>query len=434
MPLVVLGTNHRTAKLDLRERWSYQAIEITTTLKHLSDKLNTNEIILLSTCNRTEVYCDINNPDDVIKWFNEEIKPVTALDIKKHGYFYQNKDAVSHIMRVASGLDSLVLGEPEILGQFKQAYRLAQKANTVGKKFGKLFNQAFSAAKSVRTNTDIGSNSMSVASASVNLVVNEFCDSVIDELEVLLIGSGDTIKTVGRSLIRKNITKLSIVNRNHIHAKDLAEDLKSYAKSKINKELNIDTYDLSILNSLENYKNFNIIFSATRSPVYILTADKIQKLTAKFRNNLSNDKLLLIDLAVPRDIEPICGSMAQVKLYTVDDLENILNNNLLQRKRAAIQAEEIIKKMANEFCSWENSILLMSSLCKYREQAELMCRDVIEKAEKKLDAGEDPKYVVISSLELLRNKLLHHPTITLKNMVQHKSQSEIEELKDLFNL
>lgn len=239
MSLVVLGANHRTAKLQLRERWSYQTDEVVTTLEGLSRKLNINEIALLSTCNRTEVYCDIDNPNKVINWFNQEVMPITSINIDEHGYFYQDQEAVTHIMRVASGLDSLVVGEPQILGQFKQAYRLAKKANTVGKKLDKLFKQAFTVAKSIRSNTEIGSHSMSIASVSINLIASEFKQDNLGELGILLIGSGDTIKTVGRNLIKKNITKISIANRNRLHANDLAEDLVSYAKEKMIKILKL---------------------------------------------------------------------------------------------------------------------------------------------------------------------------------------------------
>lgn len=431
MSLVVLGTNHRTAKLDLRERWSYQLLEVTTALKHLSARLQTKEVVLLSTCNRTEVYCDVNQPSEVISWFNEEVRPATNLDISEHGYFYQDKDAVSHIMRVASGLDSLVLGEPQILGQFKQAYRLAQKAKTVGKKFDRLFSQVFSVAKSVRSDTDIGLNSMSVASASVNLALNELAEGSISNPNVLLIGSGDTIKTVGRTLIKKNITKISIANRNQIHAQDLADDLIAYAKTKLDQDITVNIHNLDIINNFAHAELFNVIFTATSSPVYLVNRANIVE---KLKQHSTLDKLVLIDLAVPRDIDPACAELPQVHLYKIDDLEKILQNNKKQRVQAAKQAEAIISKMANDFCDWESSILLMSSLCKYREQAEIMCREVIERAEKKLDAGQDPKQVVITSLELLRKKLTHHPTITLKNMAKNKSQSEVSELQDLFNL
>ena len=428
MPLVVLGANHKTAKLELRERWSYQATEITTTLKKLSNRLKTNEIVLLSTCNRTEVYCDIDNTDDIISWFNQEIQPITSLDLQHHGYFYQDKAAVSHIMRVAAGLDSLVVGEPEILGQFKQAYGLAQKAKTVGKKLDKLFNQALNTAKFVRTNTELGQYSMSVASTSTNIILNEFGKDdqyQLNALQILLIGSGDTIKTVGRTLIKKNITRISIVNRNPLHANDLADDLINYARDELNQEININIHDFNILTDPTKLQGFNVIFSATRSPLYLLTKDIVEKI-------VNNKKLLLIDLAVPRDIDPKCSELKEVCLYTVDDLQAIVNNNKAQRLKEAAKAEEIIKCKVEEFCSWESSLLLMASLCQYREQAELMCEDVIEKAQKRLDSGQDPSEVLISSLQLLRNKLLHHPTMTLKTMVKNNTDMEI--LKDLFNL
>ncbi len=433
MSLVVLGVNHKTAKLQLRERWSYQPNEVVTTLETLSKKLDTDEIALLSTCNRTEVYCDINNPEQVINWFNQEIKPITCIDIETHGYFYQDEEAVTHIMRVASGLDSLVVGEPQILGQFKQAYSLAKKANKVGKKFDKLFNQAFCVAKSIRNNTEIGLNSMSVASVSIDLIASEFKQENFDELEILLIGSGDTIKTVGRNLVKRNINQISIANRNRLHANDLAEDLFSYAKLKNNNNIDVKIFDLGLLKQPEVLAKFDVIFTATSSPVPLVHKNVIQSSLDICNGVKPKGKLVLIDLAVPRDIEPECTELKQVCLYTVDDLETILNNNNAQRKEAAFRAEKIVLKYAQDFCSWETSLTLLASLCSYREQAELMCQDVIAKAQKRLDAGHDTKEVLVSSLQLLRNKLLHHPTVTLKALSK-SNDTDLEQIKDLLNI
>lgn len=427
MSLVVLGTNHKTAKLDLRERWSYQVDEIATTLENISKKLNVEEVALLSTCNRTEVYCDIDNPDRLINWFNTEISPYTSLNIEQHGYVYQNKAAVSHMMRVASGLDSLVIGEPQILGQFKQAYRLAKKAKTLGKKFDKLFSQTFSVAKTIRNNTDIGLHSMSVASISADLVQSEFTEMSHQDLNVLLIGSGDTIKTVGRSLLKHGIGNLTIANRNCAHAHDLAEDLKSHAFEKYARDITVTINGLNILEDAVKLSQFDVVFTATSSPVPLLHKNTIAQ-----RNSTS--KLLLIDLAVPRDIEPGCVECENICLYTVDDLEKIITKNSKQRQLAALQAEKIINSSVEDFCDWESSLLVMASLCQYREQAEQMCEDVIQKAHKRLDAGHDTKEVLVSSLQLLRNKLLHHPTITLKSLAKQNNNTEVDLLKDLFNL
>lgn len=464
MSLVVLGTNHKTAKINLRERWSYQVDEVVTTLESLSEKLNTSNIAILSTCNRTEVYCDINQADDLINWFNQEISPITDISLDTHGYVYQNQEAVSHIMRVASGLDSMVIGEPQILGQFKQAYRLAKKAKTIGKKLDKLFTQAFSVAKSVRSNTEIGLHAMSVASVSSDILSKEFNHESIEQLEVLLIGSGDTTKTVGRSLIKQGIYKISIANRNQLHAHDLSDDLVSYAREKFGKNISVNVYPLSIINNAQDLVKYNVIFTATMSPVPLITKDIIEQVQLLNRNTVISDveprsimldsdssrdaldrndvvksigsefnKLLLIDLAVPRDIEPECSDLKSVCLYTVDDLEMIINKNNIQRQESAIKAQEIINNHVNEFCTWENSLSVMASLCQYREQAEQMCDEIIERAHKRIDAGHDTKEVLVSSLQQLRNKLLHHPTMTLKSFAENNN-TEMGLIKDIFNL
>ena len=430
MSLVVLGTNHNSAGLELRERWSYGLSEIPTTLEKLKQSLDAEDVVLLSTCNRTEIYCDLEEPDRLLNWFKQEISPSTDLDITKHGYFYHDRAAVNHIMRVASGLDSLVLGEPQILGQFKQAYRLAKKANTIGKKFDKLFTKAITAAKSVRTYTDIGVHPVSVASASVNLLIEKLqANQDLNDLRILLIGSGDTIKIIGKTLINKNITNITITSRNSLHANDLAAQLADLKQAA---DHQIDTQDFKIITNPTDLSQYDVIFSATRSPVFVLSYDIVKQAIEK--NKLSNKNLLLIDLAVPRDIDPLADSLENVSLYTVDDLKDILSNNNSERQKAAVYAEQIIEQYTDEFYSWEKSLLTLASVCTYRQQAEAICTEVIEKAKRKLQAGQDPEEVLTSALLLLRNKLLHHPTMSLKSTLNTENNHQVELLKDFFNL
>ncbi|MBP9721765.1 MAG: glutamyl-tRNA reductase [Gammaproteobacteria bacterium] len=450
MSLIVLGTNHKSAALERRERWTYGIEEIPITLENLKTKLQANDVVLLSTCNRTEIYCDIAEPERLINWFNVEVKPSTDLDITRDGYFYEDKEAVAHIMRVASGLDSLVVGEPQILGQFKQAYRLAKKANTVSKKFDKLFTQAISAAKTVRTYTDIGSQPVSVASASVALLIKNLLALENNNtnhtlgLKILLLGSGDTIKTIGKTLlaklekivnIGKNIDSITIASRNTLHASDLAIELSNYhALNPVNfvNFANFAIENFDIINNPEALGQYDIIFTATRSPVFILTYNIIEAISrAKL---LQNKKLFLIDLAVPRDIDPKCQGLANISLFTVDDLQSTIERNTTKRKKAVRYAENIILQHTKEFYDWEKSLLALSSICSYRQQAEEMCSDVIEKAKRKLESGQDPEEVLIHALYLLRNKLLHHPTMTLKSLVQEQKMPEVELLKDFLNL
>ena len=423
MPLVVLGTNHNSVGLDLRERWSYSISEIPLTLEKLQIRLKAKDVALLSTCNRTEIYCDLDQPQDLIDWFNQEISPSTEIDINQHGYVYQDKDAVTHVMRVASGLDSLVIGEPQILGQFKQAYRLAKKANTIGKKFDKLFTQAISAAKTVRTYTDIGLHPVSVASTSVALLIQQLKNNdiynTIDfaRLKILLIGSGDTIKIIGKNLISKKLGNITITSRNSLHANDLAMELE-------NDHTAINTENFSVINDPLCLAQYDVIFSATRSPVFVLSYDVIKEI-----NRLK--KLYLIDLAVPRDIDPKAAELENVDLYTVDHLKEILINNTSERQKAASYAEHIIAQYTNEFYSWEQSLFALASVCTYRQKAEEICTEVMAKAKRRLQAGQDPEEVLTNALLLLRNKLLHHSTMTLKSHVN--PEEEVDLLKDFLN-
>ncbi len=433
MPLVVLGTNHNSVGLDLRERWSYSIAEIPITLEKLKIRLKARDVALLSTCNRTEIYCDLDEPQNLIDWFNQEISPSTEIDINQHGYIYQDKAAVTHVMRVASGLDSLVVGEPQILGQFKQAYRLAKKANTIGKKFDKLFTQAISAAKTVRTHTDIGLHPVSVASTSVALLIQQLKNDNVSSLEdlarlkILLIGSGDTIKIIGKNLINKKFKNITITSRNSLHANDLAMQLIDHQNDLSTS--NITTKSFQIINDPQALAEYDVVFSATRSPVFVLSYEVIKNIKKTKCQGLN--KLLLIDLAVPRDIDPKVGELENADLFTVDHLKEILINNNAERQKAASYAEHIIEQYTNEFYSWEQSLFALASICTYRQKAEEICTEVIAKAKRKLHAGQDPEEVLINSLLLLRNKLLHHPTMSLKSSVN--PEVEVDLLKDFLN-
>lgn len=436
MSLVVLGTNHKSAKLEVRERWSYGFNEIPDVLKSIRNDLAISEVVLLSTCNRTEIYCDIENPDDLINWFNKVIKPSTTLDLATHGFMYHGQQAVMHLMRVASGLDSMVLGEPQILGQFKQAYQIAKDAKTIGKKFDKLFDQVFSVAKSVRANTDIGAHPISVASASVNLLLNELGVNDCVDLNILLIGSGDTIRIIAETLISKNIKNISLTNRTKSNAQELADSLNKALALHPDNNTKVIVHDFDVIEKAELPKNlatlktFDVVFSATQSQNYILNQHTVEKII----NSDQNKQLVLIDLAVPRDIDPKCIDLPHTCLYSIDDLDVILQHNTQLRHKSALEAEKIIKQYANDFFAWERSLFVLSSICQYRQQADAMCADVMEKAKRKLDAGQDPEEVLMSALELLRNRLMHHPTVTLKSLAEQEKISEVELLKDFLNL
>lgn len=450
MSLVVIGINHKLASLEFRERWTYNSAapeQMCSNLQKISSKFM-SEVAILSTCNRTEIYCyqDNNNQlsTNVYDWFLQEITASTCINIKQHGYLLENNDAIKHMIRVASGLDSMVIGEPQIFGQFKQAYNIAKQANTIniGKNFDYLFKHVIKSAKNIRTNTDISLYPVSIASIAVDLLA----DQNINNINILLIGSGDINTAVARSLLKKinnnklnKVNNIDIISRNLSNAKKLSDFIINHDYTGYTDNINIK----SISNNLDSLTpeylaNYNVIFAATSSDKLILDLDIVKKtITAKNKKNLdqSSDKLYLIDLALPRDICPQCSELDinKVQLYNIDDLNLILANNTKQKLAAAEKAEKLVEKHSVEFISWENSLLAMSSICSYRQQAEEMCQDVIEKSKKKLAAGHDPEEVLISALNLLRNKLLHHPTVTLKNL--HKEHEEnLDKVKDLLNL
>ena len=393
MSLYVLGINHQTAPVALRETVAFGPDTLRRALASLRAQDGVQEAVLLSTCNRTELYARSDNgPDALANWLAGQQRAGDAL----HAYLYRHDqaDAVRHLFRVATGLDSLVLGEPQILGQVKQAWNDARDAGSLGGPLDRAFQQAFATAKRARTETTIGRNPVSVASTAVRLAQESFAR--LDESDVLLIGAGETIELAARHLVAGKVRRLLIANRTLAHAQDLARRHGGFA-------LPLEELDRHLAEA-------DIVISATAARLPILQRAQVEQ-ALRLRKHRP---MLLLDLAVPRDVAEDVASLRDVFLYTVDDLERAIEDNRAARRNAAEQAEAIIEVHASRFISALGQGDAAAPLRRLREHGQSVQAQALAKARAQLAAGRDPAEVLDLLAHTLTNKLLHAPSAALR--------------------
>ena len=406
MPLVAVGVNHKTAPVDIRERVAFQPDKLQKALQELTTRPKVSEAAILSTCNRTELVCCTDNQEseEIIDWFRH-YHDLSSAELDPYLYIYPEHLAVRHVLRVASGLDSLILGEPQILGQIKTAYSTAVEAGTVGTLLSRLFQHTFNVAKQVRTDTAIGASPVSVAFAAVSLAKRIFAD--LPKRHALLIGAGETIELAARHLHENGLGSLTIANRTVEKAEGLA------------KEFNGQAIPLTVIP--EHLPAADIVISSTASPLPILGKGAIEKAVKKRKHQ----PILMVDIAVPRDIEPEAGELPDIYLYTVDDLKEIIDEGLKNRREAAEQAEEIIDHQVGQFMGWLRSQSAVSVIRHYRETAESTRDREIERAVAALAKGDDAETVLRALARNLTNKLIHGPSTQLR-------QAAFNDQADLF--
>ena len=367
MTLLTVGINYNTAPISIRERLSFPTEILTSCLQELWHTRGINEAAILSTCNRTEFYCDLasKNQQILIDWIADN-RRVDPKEFSPYLYSHNDSQLIRHMFRVACGLDSMILGEPQILGQMKSAYQTAYDAGTVGKHLGKLFQHTFSAAKKVRSDTAIGSSPVSVAFAAVRLAQQIFDN--LSEQTAVLIGAGETIELTARHLYQHHIGRIIIANRTYDKAHSLASQFNGYAiaLSKLPKHL----------------PEADIVVSSTASQLPIIGKGLLESAIKKRKHK----PMFMVDLAVPRDIEPEVEQLQDVYLYTVDDLQNTINENLDTRRQAAEQAEEIIDTQVEHFLSWLRSQGAQTTIKDFRQQAEQTREETLKKSAR--DAGQ----------------------------------------------
>ncbi|MDE2090236.1 MAG: glutamyl-tRNA reductase, partial [Gammaproteobacteria bacterium] len=372
MPLLTLGINHRTAPLEVRERVAFTHECMGDALHKVATLPGVNEVAILSTCNRTELYCGLENPDGggvIAEWLHEfhQLKHVNLLP---YMYQFSDQQAVQHMLRVAAGLDSMVLGEPQILGQMKTAYQEAGQAGTLGPLLGRLFQHVFAVAKQVRTDTAIGASPVSVAFAAVSLAKQIFGE--LGTHTALLIGAGETIELTARHLHENGIGRMIIANRTVERAQRLAAEFNAYA--------------IALKDIPTHLAEADIVISSTASQLPILGKGGVER-ALKIRKRRP---MLMVDIAVPRDIEPEVAELDDVYLYTIDDLQGIVQENLKSRQAAAQQAEKIIDVQADRFIGWLRSLDAVSTIRGYRSRAEHLRDETLAKALRSLAQGKDP--------------------------------------------
>ncbi len=415
MHLLTVGLNHETAPIEMREKAAFGPQSIQGALSNLTENAGVAEAAILSTCNRTEIYCGQKNPDQkqVLNWLVEHNR-LTRSEFDRCLYFHPNEAAVKHAFRVASGLDSMILGEPQILGQMKDAFEKASYAGTTGKILNRLFQHSFSVAKQVRTDTAIGENAVSAAYAGVNLAKRVFTS--LAEQTVLLIGAGETIELVARHLRQNSVKAMIIANRSMDKARALAHDMGSEAITLGQVPARIHQAD--------------IIVTSTASTLPILGKGAIEAALKRRKHN----PMFILDLAVPRDVEPEVRQLKDVYLYTVDDLKSIIDENRVMRVRAAEQAENIIDLQVVKFMRWKRSLEAVPAIRTLREGLNELGQRELENALKKLEKGADPAMVLEQFARDLTNKIAHQPSQVLRQAEIEGNAGMVSAARKLFGL
>ncbi len=415
MTLLAVGINYNTAPVAIRERLAFPADILDKTLKNLSNVGNISEAAILSTCNRTEFYCNAESDDQtpLIDWI-AETKIIPAQDFAPYLYSYKDSQSIRHMFRVACGLDSMILGEPQILGQMKTAYQAANQAGTLGKNLSKLFQHTFSAAKKVRTDTAIGSSPVSVAFAAVQLAQQIF--DKLSEQTALLIGAGETIELTARHLYQHGIGRIIIANRTYDKAHALA--------------MQFDGYAIALPEIPNHLAEADIVVSSTASQLPILGKGRVESAIKKRKHK----PMFMVDLAVPRDIEAEVEQLRDVYLYTVDDLQNTINQNMDSRRRAAEQAEEIIDTQVEHFLAWLRSQGAQETIRDYRQQAEITRDEVLQKALAQLNSGANAEEILQRLAHTLTNKLIHTPCAQLREAGANERHDLIAASREIFKL
>jgi glutamyl-tRNA reductase len=415
MTISIVGLNHKSASIEIRERIAFGPDIIAAALRELTHLPDVDEAVILSTCNRTEIYaCGDGNEAASLRSWVSRFHRFNQAQLLPHLYSHQDEQAVGHLFAVASGLDSMVLGEPQILGQTKDAYQTACRAGSIGKILGRLFQNSFAVAKQVRTDTAIGNSPVSIAFAAVSLARQIFTD--LSEQTVLLVGAGETIELTARHLCQQQVKRIIVANRTLERAHDLAAQFGGYAISL--PELN------------DHLPEADIVITSTASPVPILGKGSIESALKKRRHR----PVFMVDIAVPRDIEPQVSELADVYLYTVDDLKEVVEQNMKSRVEASDQAREIIELHCNEFQAWLRSLDAVDTIQAFRGQANRIRDSVLDRALQQLQAGKPPEECLRLLARNLTNKLTHHPSRQLRQASANGEQQLLRAAGELFQL
>lgn len=413
MQLTAVGLNHQTAPLSIREKLAFSAAVLPEAVRNLARSNAATEAVILSTCNRTELYC-VGDSEEIIRWL-ADYHSLPIEEIRPYLYTLDMQETVRHAFRVACGLDSMVLGEPQILGQIKDAVRVAQEQESMGKKLNALFQKTFSVAKEVRTDTAVGENSVSMASASVKLAEQIFPD--IGDLNVLFIGAGEMIELVATYFAAKNPRLMTVANRTPARAQELCDKLGVNAEPCLLSDLPAILHE------------YDVVVSSTASQLPIVGKGMVER-ALKQRQSMP---LFMLDLAVPRDIEAEVGDLNDAYLYTVDDMVNIVQSGKEARQKAAAAAEMLVSEKVAEFVRQQQGRQSVPLIKALRDEGEKARKQVLENAMKQLAKGATAEEVLERLSVQLTNKLLHSPTQTL-NKAGEEDKDLVHAVAQIYHL
>jgi glutamyl-tRNA reductase len=419
MNILVVGLSHKTAPVEIREKIAFSPTGMEKPLREMVNLPGITEGVIVSTCNRVELYATSRNPDGGMAQLKSFLAEYHGLDpevIESHLYDYQGEEAIRHVFRVASSLDSMVIGEPQILGQIKTAYGYATEFKTAGLILNRFLHKAFSVAKRVRTETKIASNAVSVSFAAVELARKIF--GTLDDKTVLLIGAGEMCELAARHFINNGVSKVMVTNRTFARAEKLAEEFKG-------KPILFDNFADHLL-------QVDIILSSTGAPNFILGHKKMEEVIRLRKNK----PMFLIDIAVPRDIEPKVNDIDNVYLYDVDDLQGVVQANLKERQKEAKKAEGIVDQEIGQFHRWLGTLDVVPTIVSLRGRMEEIRRGELEKTFSNLkDLDKRERKAIEALTGAIINKVLHQPMTVLKQSQNDPSgDNYVDAVRVLFGL
>lgn len=422
MSLLTVGLNHKTAPLSIREAVAFPVAQFASALDDFLCLPQVREGVILSTCNRSELYAIVNDDtaaareadDAALRTWLCRMRGLEPAD--NSGYFYvlHGRDVVRHSLRVAAGLDSMILGEPQILGQMKAAYRRARSAHSIGPLLTRLFEHSFAVAKNVRSDTEIGANPVSAAYAGVSLARQIFAD--MGQSCALLVGAGETIELTAQHLGSAGMHKMIFANRSLDRAQILASRHQGYA--------------IKLADIPAHLAEADLLISSTSAPGHLVRASEIKSALHQRRRK----PMFVLDLAVPRDIDPEAAKFEDIHLYTVDDLQNVVEDNQRSRREAAAHADIIIERRIGEYLDWVHSRAATDTIRGIRNNAETKRTEVLSMARRRLARGDDPEEVLEFASRLLTHKLMHKPSATLRKATGHHQRQLLGPARELFGI
>jgi glutamyl-tRNA reductase len=398
MKVLVIGLNHKTANVDIRERLAFNGSKLEDGVLRLKELPEVNEVALLSTCNRVEIYASVNETapaGENIKRFLSGFHNINRADFENSLYLYSDSDAIRHILRVASSLDSMVVGEPQILGQLKEAFDFALSKKTTGIILNRLMKKAISTAKRVRTETRIAENAVSISFAAVELAKKIFTE--LSGKSFMLLGAGEMAELAARHLVNNGVKDVKVANRTYERGCELAKEFDGQA-------VRFEDFTKEMVYT-------DIVICSTGAPAYILFKEQMQKVMKERRHK----PVFIIDISVPRNIDPEINKIDNVYLYNVDDLQEVVDTNILERKKEAEKAEKIIDEEVEKFTNWIASLNSVPVIIALRQKAEDIKKEEFEKFKNKFPELDKEKMEAVEYLiTAVTNKLIHNPTVTLK--------------------